>query len=379
MSGPNEEKTCSVSQAISEFGCLESDLKKLSHTWVGYYLDLSLSMERFYLIAEVKHLGRISALLRKREEKCKQRKERLARNWRRRKLEQLHGLKVSKIRPILRPFILGDTLLTSRPKTSIDDVKQRYSSLNRITELMDVCKAHPQSALDYCMDNPHGSVQEYVEFREIMRTVFFMEGNRILLMLSPVNRTRLECTVLADVLAQFRERNLQFLVLQKLQFCVDIDTAKQIWNLPACQKRIERGGDESKLATELIAFWKTKDDPKQRREDLQSALEAHGLTLRTDSVFCREYINGKIDADLDEIVGIMMITSRLFEISHVAWSQYRHRCEAKFRDCLLGEELTLEQSITRALKKVPENLPDHIRNPRRHQFSDSDDDSYWSE
>ena len=59
------------------------------------------------------------------------------------------------------------------------------------------------------------------------------------------------------------------------------------------------------------------------------------LEIRSDSTLCYKYLNGEINMDLFEIVGLMWITKQLFGISHVAWSVYKEACNNHFRSLLI--------------------------------------------
>eukprot|EP00210_Caulerpa_lentillifera_P009593 g9150.t1 len=322
---------------------------------------------KLYLIAEVKYLGEIATQQKEQEVNLKRQRDETSRVMKRKRLEERYKVKVSDIRPILRPFVLGDYLQSVRSKTLLRQVKRRYSEKDRATELMDTCKAHPLAALAFCEENPDGSVDKYMKLRENMRTAFTAEGSRIMSMLRPIDRQKLKAsTVLNDVLDQYQNRDAKGILFKKLEEKVGSAIARDIMRHSACEQRINRGGDETEVANKLIEFWESKDNKALRQANLEDALQAQGLHLREDSRFCKEYINGRIDVDLDEIVGIMMITSHLFDISYVAWSTYSDDCERKFRQCLIDEQLALDQAVSRALNMIPRRIPHYIEYPEVH-------------
>ena len=59
---------------------------------------------------------------------------------------------------------------------------------------------------------------------------------------------------------------------------------------------------------------------EQRRARLRKALRKKGLSLRSDSSFCRAYINGTTNACVFKVVATMQITRELFRSGHIAWS-----------------------------------------------------------
>ncbi|CAM9466567.1 unnamed protein product, partial [Chrysoparadoxa australica] len=104
-------------------------------------------------------------------------------------------------------------------------------------------------------------------------------------------------------------------------------------------RRYSLGAEEQAL--KMKSFWETRKDAKSRREILKAALDERGLDLRSDSQFCNAFIHGHEDVDLEEIVGIMDLTGQLFDVSHVAWSQYHEDAERAFREAMFGEGLGL--------------------------------------
>lgn len=68
-----------------------------------------------------------------------------------------------------------------------------------------------------------------------------------------------------------------------------------------------------------------------RRGELVAELTAHGLTLRSDSAFCRQYIDGETSACLQEVVATMKLTSFLFSRGHYVWSRWHKTLESVMR------------------------------------------------
>lgn len=68
-----------------------------------------------------------------------------------------------------------------------------------------------------------------------------------------------------------------------------------------------------------------------RREQLAHELAAHGLTLRPDSKFCRQYIRGETTASVQEVVATMKLTSFLFSFGHRTWSRWHKTLETAMK------------------------------------------------
>jgi len=211
-----DRKFCSEFRAKLEFGCRACDLKKLDH---GTAIKFSFRRQKIFqtfLIAEAKHLGEIATSLKEQRANLKRPSEEEKCITKRQRLETRHRAMVQEIRPILRPFVLGDYLQSSRSKTLLRDVKQRYSVKDRASELVESYNAHPNSALDFCIGHPKGTAETYKELRENMRKVFLIEGNRIMQMLTPGDRERLKGTPLEDAVTQFENRDTKAILFKKL-------------------------------------------------------------------------------------------------------------------------------------------------------------------
>ena len=57
-----------------------------------------------------------------------------------------------------------------------------------------------------------------------------------------------------------------------------------------------------------------------RREDLVAELREHGLTLRSDSTFCQQFVQGTTNACVQQVVATMALSSYLFTFGHHCWS-----------------------------------------------------------
>jgi len=353
-------KKCSTIRAMSEFGCRERDLERLHGVHVRDPYFRRISRVQFYLLAEVRHLGQVARSLKKQRAKLKDVRNEDEFLIERQKLEIEHNVIIHEIRPILCSFVLGDYLLSSKSKTLLHDVKQCYSVKDRACELMDSCKAHPLSAMTFCIDHPNGTPETYLELKENMRKVFSIEGNRIMKKLSSADKDRLKRTVLEDVLIWSQISPKRMILFKKLKEKVGVLTAGKIIHYQACKQRIERGGEETQVAEKLLTFWKSRNNIEQRRLELNNALKAHSVKLlKTKTTLYYNYINGLIDVDLDEIVGALDIESRLKSICQSNWEKYFPFCQAEFHRCFIANQLSLDESVDIAMKKTQKRIRKH--------------------
>ena len=78
----------------------------------------------------------------------------------------------------------------------------------------------------------------------------------------------------------------------------------------------------------------------QRRAELLVELASKGLPLRSDSLFCKQYISGESNASVQEVVATMKLTQYLFSFSHRVWSRLHHSWEARMRTMVRTGEAT---------------------------------------
>jgi len=77
----------------------------------------------------------------------------------------------------------------------------------------------------------------------------------------------------------------------------------------------------------------------QRRGELLVELASKGLSLRSDSLFCKEYISGESNACVEEVVATMEMTNYLFMFSHRVWSRLHHSWEKRMREMVRTREV----------------------------------------
>jgi hypothetical protein len=74
--------------------------------------------------------------------------------------------------------------------------------------------------------------------------------------------------------------------------------------------------------TKMLAY-----TPKQRSYELEYLLHQNGCKLRQDSKFCQKYVKGTTCADVEHVVGVMMIARGLFSYGHRVFSELREKFE----------------------------------------------------
>lgn len=105
------------------------------------------------------------------------------------------------------------------------------------------------------------------------------------------------------------------------------------------------------VAKKLHEFHRLRGDPQARREMLSRALEAEGMGIRTDSTFCRDFVDGSTDVDLDEIVGRMKLAKHLFTLGgHRTWSHYRETANGKFKELYHMEGLSMKEAFEKSVE-----------------------------
>lgn len=85
-----------------------------------------------------------------------------------------------------------------------------------------------------------------------------------------------------------------------------------------------------------------------RKKNLQDKLAQFGLSLRSDSGLCKQFIEGSCSCPLGQVVGIMRIASKLFSYSHRHWSVNRGRWESALF-AFAKDATTWDQATNKAL------------------------------
>lgn len=313
---------------------------------------------RMYSLAELQVVERAveRELVAKAELVESKRQTRLAR------MVRVHNISpAAQIHRALFEHIFGDYMRATNPKRTLKQLKYRFWA-HDIS--LDLCAADPVCAMNFLenrgiADFVSEDLRKDFEYSLFLTArVFRLEGLSIARYICPTQLAQLqdgplsEIPVSVDRLKKNAPRMLR-MSLRGLGFAKDeID---RMMNWSAMKTRVRRcfkyAHDPETVAKSMVEFWMTKNDRKHRRQILQSAMSKKGLYIRDDSVYCHDYIHGLIDVDLTEIVGIQYITRELFDSGGSrCWSEYHNSCESAFRQALLENGNTMDQSIKIALR-----------------------------
>ena len=231
--------------------------------------------------------------------------------------EMMSKKKLQKTDPVLTAFMVKDYFMLW-PAINAEAVLERLSVYDRVMQIREACVgAHPDAAFEFCLDYPDGGPLEFQELREKMRSVFRLEGARILYNLPKSKRESLKETPLADVYAEFEARDARQIVHSHLEKMVGGGTAAEIMAHPACQHRLKIGGFEPSVAQKLVEFWEEKDDEKKRTLKLIKAFDKHNRSSNNDCKFRAQYVQGAIDCDVEEVRAVVAIYNQL-RLNHVS-------------------------------------------------------------
>ena len=231
------------------------------------------------------------------------------------------------------------------------DVEALRSVAERAEVIVRVCKANPVQAFYYCVDIPDSSPEGFLDLKRRVNLAFHLEGMRIMHMLSDEDRQKLVDTPLADVLEEFKKRDARLLILSALRERVPDEVAMEILQDPACQSRVSIGGEETALAGKLLEFWNERGQVAARRQRLELAFDDYDMQLRDSCPFCNAYIEGKVDADVDDVIGISVIGSRL-NGRRKEFGKYLPACEEELRNGLHRSAVPLKEAVHRAMRCV---------------------------
>ena len=316
------------------YRCRKEDLQRLSHLPANS--GGACCLGDYYLTAEVRYLGslRKAAEMKLLEELEEKRRQELLEK----REEALRSLGMEKrefdseTNKTLMIFLLGDFLRQRHPNVRLTELKARYAAISRVREVLHkCCGAHPGAAFDFCVQNPDAGPAEFQELKDKMRKVFRMEGERIFRYLTRSERLGLRRTPLReDVFHSDVGRNG---IRRCLVARVGRERAEEILDHPDSQRRICRGGEESKVATKLLEFWNERCDPEERRQRLKAAFAERGRSMQSSMPQCQQYIAGTVDYDPEELI----------LLDTVQWKSHRRRGYSLFSDRVRA----LEHRVTR--------------------------------
>lgn len=197
-------------------------------------------------------------------------------------------------------------------------------------------------------------------FEAVMR----LEHANIACFLSPEDR-RVAGRALPQFLTAEKQSRRTFLPRVAIELETLGVSAADVVSLLKTSSRIRKGQlfclDACIVAVKLKRYLDTRDDSRLRERELKAAMNERNLGIRDDSKFCADYISGKVDVDLQEIVGVMWLTDYLFEAGgrfdgHIAFSEYSDTVQSKFRQCLHSYGQRWETAIDNSLKLLPRSL-----------------------
>lgn len=125
--------------------------------------------------------------------------------------------------------------------------------------------------------------------------------------------------------------------------------------------------------------------PSTRQNELRSALGNAGLSLRSDSSFCKSFINGTSLASMDEVVATMRVTNFLFGYGHSYWSNYHSQCESSLSNFVMNEGMSWSDAYDATKKRYAGRMyvPERRRYNRYDRYDRYDRygydgyDSHW--
>lgn len=317
---------------------------------------------RMYSVAELQVLARaVEKELGVKAAQAKKKKEaRLER------MVRVHN--ISPAAPLHRSLfshIFGDYLwtLSPNPKQTLKQVKYRFNAHDTAVRL---CPLDPIAAMHFLerreVTNPRFSQDLLREFEYslfVSTRAFRLEGLAISRYLCPAQLDQLKGGPLSEIpdsVGRLRKNAPKMLRMSLRSLGFNHAEIERMMKFPATRTRVQRcfqyAHDPERVASKMAEFWRTKNDRTHRRRVLQDAMDSKWLDIRSDSVYCHDYICGLIDVDLEEIVGIQYVTRELFELGGPRfWSECHHACEETFRHALLENGNTMDQSIKIALRK----------------------------
>ena len=222
-------------------------------------------------------------------------------------LEAEMQVNLEELDPFWCHFLLRD-YLSLLPTITLEAACERVRVYDRARQIRAECvTAHPEAAIDFCLEHPEGGPDEFRQLKEKILSVFELEGARILYNIPREKRYDLQETSLADVFAEFQKRDSKTLIRSHLEKLVGSKVAAEIMEHPSCELRLDIGGFEPKVAEKLAEFWKEKDDVEKRTRRVKEALQLHGQSFREDCFLCEDYVNGDLDCDVEDVVAAVVL------------------------------------------------------------------------
>lgn len=150
---------------------------------------------------------------------------------------------------------------------------------------------------------------------------------------------------------------------------------KMYLNNPVVIRFIQHGiGTKDEVVQAVQAHQERLDLYQQqapaRQDELVAELKEHGLKLRSDSTFCRQYIRQETTASLQEVVATMKMTSFLFSKGHRKWSRWHRILENAMRNRIRSGATQCWYAACEYVMETNETSIDHDHD------DDSDSDYY---
>ncbi|KAJ3107782.1 hypothetical protein HDU96_007774 [Phlyctochytrium bullatum] len=131
------------------------------------------------------------------------------------------------------------------------------------------------------------------------------------------------------------------------------DLVKKYPSHPAHQK--------GALKARIVEFLQQKKDGALATV-LKDEFTTHGVTMRSDSNFIKDFNLGKICCSPEQVVATLYLSSQLMSYSHRAWSQLRHRYENQLKETVYSrrtgwmdtvKQITSASEFASACRSVP--------------------------
>ncbi|CAM9644778.1 unnamed protein product, partial [Pylaiella littoralis] len=280
------------------------------------------------------------------------------------RLQKNHGIDFESVtnRP-MRRAIFGDYVSSDAPSSSLEHVKQAYRFKDQAARTV---PGDPVLALTFLrnvkfftgaeMDCDQTMSDIFWRTKRVIHRVFSHEilSSAITSFLCPAevkNMKSLVCSAKRDACDARRRLRRELLKLGGIpnvsKLLEDAATSERV-------TRYERYSvclDAVAVAKKLHEFHRLRGDPQARREMLSKALKAEGMSIRGDSAFCRDFVSGSTDVDLDEIVGRLKLAKHLFELGgHRTWSTHREAANGKFKELYHMEGLDMKEAFEKSIK-----------------------------
>jgi len=343
---------------MTHLGCTPADLEILDHA--EPWLKTNVFENRRYLRIEAEHLGRLRRGKQHWEERHLRKATQEALMKKRKRLEGAARIDLQEVREDLRPFVFGDYLAKKRgTRMTQKMVQSRLSVHRRAAEMVDECRTDPVTALDFCVMYPKWGPKEFVEMREKIRRVMYLEGARIMHKVPKDQREKLKETPLADVYQTFSERNSFQLILHYLKQETSTEDAMKIVKHPACRAVLNRGGEEQEIAKKLVEFWNETSD--ERRKRLENALKERDLTMPSHLMQYQSYVNGHVCQDIDVLIAYAEFGNCLRQLGKAPWGHYFRKHNHLISEFMNDRNMSIEDAVICAIKKVSRVIPSSLK------------------